>query len=153
MPIVTSAVRRSTLCVLSVSMFLLVPLIVEAGPASARLASQTWSAQWVQANPGDPLVLILNPRAAEVCFVGLDGPQGVQPVGWRFQPGGHRLSLTLLTRTGAAAGSWRLSALCQRRGVRGRTTSVTISVPSPGGSGVLAAHGDMRVQFLPGRAG
>jgi hypothetical protein len=130
---------------------MLLSVTVEAGSASARVVSPAWSAEWVQANPGQPLVLILNPNAAAVCFVGLHGPQGVKPVGWRFQPGGHRLSLTLLTRAGAAAGSWTLSALCQGRRGGGRSTSVTIAVPSPGGTGVLAAHGDMRVQLLPGQ--
>lgn len=108
----------------------------------------TWSAQWLQANPGQPLVLILNPRGAKVCFVALRSSQASPPVAWRFSPGGHRLRLTLLTHADAAAGTWVVSASCQRAGVKARTTKVTISVPSPGGSGVLAAHGDMRVQIL-----
>ena len=140
---IVNVMRRSVLvfALASTSMF------VAAG-ASARPLSPTWSAQWIQANPGQPLVLILNPRAARVCFVGLHGPQGVHSVGWRFQPGGHPLSLTLLTHADATAGSWILSALCQRRGAAGRTAKVTISVPAPGGASVLAAHGDMRVQLL-----
>ena len=121
------------------------------GHGGSRPLSPRWSAQWLQANPGQPLVLILNPRAARVCFVGLRGPQGVRPVGWRFQLGGHLLSLTLLTRADATAGSWILSARCQRRGATGHTATVTISVPAPGGSNVLAAHSDMRVQLLPAR--
>ena len=122
------------------------------GAASARPLSPTWSAQWIQANPGQPLVLILNPRTAAICFVGLRGPQGVHSVGWRFQPGGHRLSLTLLTHADATVGSWVLSAFCRRRGAAGHAATVTISVPAPGGSNVLAAHGDMRVHLLPARS-
>jgi hypothetical protein len=120
------------------------------GTSGSRSTAPTWSAQWLQANPGQPLVLILNPRAAKICFVGLRGPQGAHPVGWRFDPAGHRLSLTLLTHTDATAGTWVLSASCQRTGVKSRTAKVTISVPSPGGPGVLAAHGDMRVEPLSG---
>ena len=143
---ILNVMRRSLLFVALASIWMLVT-----GAASARPLSPTWSAQWIQANPGQPLVLILNPRTAAVCFVGLRGPQGVRSVGWRFQPGGHRLGLTLLTHVDATAGSWVLSALCQRRGAPRHTATVTISVPAPGGSNVLAAHGDMRVQLLPAR--
>jgi len=118
------------------------------GASGSRSTIPTWSAQWLQANPGQPLVLILNPRAAKVCFVALQGPQSAHPVGWRFNPGGHRLSLTLLTHADATARTWVLSASCQRTGVKNRTAKVTISVPTPGGPGVLAAHGDMRVELL-----
>ena len=140
---IVNVMRRSLLFVALASTAMFVT-----GAVAARPLSPTWSAQWIQANPGQPLVLILNPRAARVCFVGLHGPQGVHPVGWRFQPGGHPLSLTLLTHADATAGSWTLSALCQRRGATGHPATVTISVPAPGGSNVLAAHGDMRVQLL-----
>src|SRR5689334_18976175 len=70
----------------------------------------TWSAQWLQANPGQPLVLILNPRDAKVCFVALHSSQASPPVAWRFSPGGHRLRLTLLTHADAVAGTWVVSA-------------------------------------------
>jgi hypothetical protein len=118
--------------------------------SSARSTAPTWSSKWVQANPGQPLVLILDPRAARLCFVGLHSSKGFHAVGWRFIPGGHRLSLTLLTHADASGGSWVLSASCQRLGANAHSAKVTISVPSPGGDGVLAAHGDMRVQLLPG---
>jgi hypothetical protein len=123
------------------------------GASGIRSTTPTWSAEWLQANPGQPLVVILNPRSAKICFVGLQGPQSAHPVGWRFSPAGHRLSLTLLTHADATAGSWVLSASCQGRGAKNRTAKVTISVPSPGGSGVLAAHGDMRVGLLSGSRG
>jgi hypothetical protein len=109
-----------------------------------------WSAHWIQANPGQPLVLILDPGRAATCFVGLHGPSGAHSVGWRFQPGGHRLSLTLLTHPDAVAGQWLLRASCQRQGSRASSARALISVPAPGGTGLLAAHGDMRVQVLSG---
>ena len=113
-------------------------------------AVPTWSAHWIQANPGLPLVLILNPGRAAICFVGVHGPSGAQPVGWRFQPGGHRLSLTLLTHADAIAGQWKVRASCEGHGSRAQSASVLVSVPAPGGTGPLAAHGDMRVQLLAG---
>lgn len=143
-------VRRLFLFVLLVSLLILETGSVAEGAASTRLVSPRWSAHWLQANPGQPLVLILDPRGATVCFVGLRGPVGGHAVGWRFQPGGHRLSLTLLTHADAAAGSWVLWGLCQRPGTKGHTATVTISVPAPGGSNVLVTHGDMRVQLLSG---
>jgi len=110
----------------------------------------SWSARWIQANPGEPLVLILDPGRAAICFVGLKGPSGASSVGWRFQPGGHRLSLTVLTHPDALAGQWSLRASCQRHGTRANSSTVLVSVPAPGGTAQLAAHGDMRVQVLPG---
>ena len=111
----------------------------------------SWSAHWLQANPGQPLVLILDPGKAATCFVGLKGPSGADSVGWRFQPGGHRLSLTLLTHPDAVAGQWLMRASCQRHGSRAHSASVRVAVPAPGGTGLLAAHGDMRVQVLAGQ--
>ena len=124
--------------------------VLSAGAAfgSSSPAAPVWSAHWLQANPGQPLVLHLDPGKATTCFVGLRAPGGTDSVGWRFQPGGHRLGLTLLTHADASAGQWLLRASCQRRGSRARSASVVIAVPAPGGAGVLAAHGDMRVQRL-----
>src|SRR5689334_8824651 len=86
---------------------------ISVGGSGSRSTTPTWSAQWLQANPGQPLVVILSPRAARICFVGLEGPQRAHGVGWRFSPAGHRLSITLLTHADAAAGTWVLSASCQ----------------------------------------
>jgi hypothetical protein len=114
----------------------------------ASAAKPSWSAHWLQANPGQPLVLRLTPGKASTCFVGLHGPSNASSVGWRFQPGGDRLTLTLLTHADAKAGPWVLRASCQRKGSPAHTASVVIAVPGPGGAGLLAAHGDMRVQRL-----
>jgi hypothetical protein len=109
----------------------------------------TWSAQRIEANPGQPFSVILDPGQATVCFVGLRGPNRAAPVGWRFQPSGHRLNITLLTHADAASGEWTLRASCQHVGGTAPSATVTISVPATGGGGVLAAHGDMRVALLP----
>jgi hypothetical protein len=122
--------------------------VLSAGAASDRAtALPSWSAKWLQANPGQPLVVRLTPGKG-TCFVGLHGPNGARPVGWRFQPGGHRLTLTLLTHADAEAGQWVLRASCQGPGAGAHAASVLIAVPAPGGSGPLAAHGDMRVGSL-----
>jgi hypothetical protein len=115
---------------------------------SRQAATPTFSDHWIQATPGKPLVTTLDPGKAAVCFVGLHGPKGQRAVGWRFQPAGHRLTLTLLTESGAKAGQWELRASCQRYGGKAHQATVLVAVPPPGGTGVLAAHGDMRVQVL-----
>lgn len=141
------------ICVVAVAVVASVLSVQAAFSASGRSSAATpvWSDHWIQATPGKPLVTTLDPGRAAVCFVGLQGPKGEKAVGWRFQPAGHRLTLTLLTQSGAKAGQWMLRASCQRYGGHATSATVLLAVPPPGGTGVLAAHGDMRVQILPAK--
>jgi hypothetical protein len=108
-----------------------------------------WVVTTPRISPGQPASFVLDPSGSHLCWIGLYGPGAEPTVGWRFKADGRRLRLTLLTRSDASPGIWRLEAVCKRYGGKSFAAAVTTTVPAGPGQGLLAEHGDMRVEVVP----